>query len=51
VKLSTTSTLEPAFTTKQNQVCIEAVGVRITADSGYPIGNLAALLREVARSC
>jgi transposase-like protein len=51
VKLPTTSALEPTFTAKQSHVCIEAAGVRITADNGYPIGNLATLLREVARPC
>jgi len=51
VKLPAVSALGPAFTANQNHVCIEAAGVRITADSGYPIGNLATLLREVARSC
>ena len=51
VKLSATSAFEAAFTAKQSRVCIEAAGVRITADNGYPIGNLAALLREVVRSC
>ena len=51
VKLSASSVLEPEFTAKQSHVCIEAAGVRITADNGYPISNLATLLREVARSC
>jgi len=51
VKLSAASALVPEFTANQNYVCIEAAGVRITADSGYPIGNLATLLREVAQPC
>ena len=51
VRLSAVSALMPAFTANQNHVCIEAAGVRITADSGYPISNLATLLREVAQPC
>jgi hypothetical protein len=51
VKLSAASGIAPAFTATQSHVCIEAAGVRITADNGYPIGNLATLLLEVARTC
>ena len=35
----------------QNQVSIEASGIRITAGSEYPDGKLAALLREVMQQC
>ena len=35
----------------QSHICIEVVGARITADSGYPAEKLAALLRGVARGC
>lgn len=33
------------------QLCISVDGVQITADSNYPPEKLAALLREVKRSC
>jgi len=35
----------------QNQVSIEAAGIRIIADSEYPIIKLTELLREVVRPC
>jgi len=34
-----------------SQLCVEAAGVRITADSTYPPSSLAALLRELVRPC
>jgi len=34
-----------------SQLCVEAAGVRITADSEYPPEKLAALLRELIRPC
>lgn len=33
------------------RLCVEFAGMRITADSDYPPANLAALVRELARSC
>ena len=51
VKLSAPMALPAADATQQDHICIEAAGVRITASSGYPIGNLTALMREVARPC
>ena len=43
----------PAFTetAAAGRVCVEAGAFRITADSGYPAGMLAELLREAARQC
>jgi len=37
--------------TPLGQLSVEAGGVRITADSGYPPEKLAALLRELTRPC
>ena len=51
VKMSARPALPPIAATSQSQVCIETVGVRITADSEYPVGKLAELMREVVRSC
>ena len=34
-----------------NGVCIEAVGIRITAGGDYPAEKLAALLRSVTQPC
>ena len=34
-----------------NQICIEAIGIRITAGGEYPIDKLTELLRTVSRSC
>jgi len=36
---------------KQDQICIETGGVRITAASEYPADKLAALVRELMRPC
>ena len=46
VKLSRQSTL-PVADIEQNRVCIEAAGIKITAESGYPAEKLALLLRAV----
>ena len=35
----------------RNQISIESVGVRITADGGYPGDKLTELLRVVMRTC
>ena len=51
VKMSAPPALPPLTDALKGQVCIEAAGLRITADSGYPAGKLAELMREVARSC
>ena len=51
VRMLTRSALPPMAATSHSQVCIETTGVRITADSEYPVRNLAELIREVARSC
>ena len=51
VKLATRSTFQPMAANQQNNVCVEASGVRITADSGYPVDKLAYLMRAVMRSC
>ena len=51
VKLATRPTFPPVGANQQNNVCIEASGVRITADSGYPVDKLAYLMRAVMRSC
>ena len=37
--------------TRQNQINVEAAGLRITAGSEYPADKLAALLRELSSSC
>jgi hypothetical protein len=37
--------------TLQGQICIEATGMRITADSAYPIAHLTEFLRGVALIC
>jgi len=51
IKMSAQPALPPIDATSQSQICIETVGVRITADSKYPVGKLAELIREVVRSC
>ena len=47
VKLASTSAYPSAAITEQNQVSVEAAGLRIVAGGGYPIDKLAYLLREV----
>ena len=51
VKLPESPALSSNETHYQNQICIEAAGVRLTAGDGYPIEKLAGLLREVMRPC
>jgi transposase-like protein len=51
VKLAGRSALPPTERTQQGEISIEAAGIRITADSVYPIGNLATLLRMVVQPC
>jgi hypothetical protein len=51
VKMTSRPALPPTDATYQSRVCIETAGVRITADSEYPVVKLAELMREVARSC
>jgi hypothetical protein len=41
----------PSADSRQNQVCIDASGIRITAGGEYPADKLAALLQEVMRPC
>jgi transposase-like protein len=41
----------PGVAPIQNQILIEAAGIRITADSEYPVMKLADLMREVLRPC
>jgi hypothetical protein len=50
VKLPNQSSLFPA-TDIDNHLCIDAIGLRITAGGNYPLDKLVAVLREVARSC
>jgi transposase-like protein len=50
IKLTETRELPPAMTA-QNQISVEAGGMRITAGSEYPADKLSALLRELASSC
>ena len=38
-------------TSARGEIRIEAAGLRITADSAYPAGNLAELIRGVAAPC
>ena len=35
----------------QGHICVETAGMRITADSAYPVAQLAELLREAGRPC
>ena len=51
VKLASNAALQPTAYDHQNHVCVEAPGVRITADSGYPVDKLAYLMRTVMQSC
>ena len=51
VKLPERSTVAQAKDIMQNQVCVEAAGVRITAGGEYPINKLAELLQIVSRVC
>jgi len=51
VKLPAQPTSQPAMTILKNQICIEAAGIRVTADGEYPIDKLSALLSVVNRSC
>jgi transposase-like protein len=37
----------PATPPPPGQICVEAKGMQITADSGYPVEKLSALLREL----
>jgi len=39
------------ISTSMGQVSVETGSYKVTADSGYPADKLAALLRELARSC
>jgi len=41
----------PPTSVQHNQICIDTGSFKITAGAGYPMENLAMLLREVARSC
>jgi hypothetical protein len=50
VKLPNRFALSPA-TDVDSHLCIDAVGLRITAGSNYPLDKLVAVLREVGRSC
>ena len=51
VKLADQSMPSLSAVTAQNQISIEACGVRIAAGCEYPADKLAALLREVVRPC
>ena len=43
--------LPPSGASGQNQISIEAVGVRLTAGKEYPVEKLAVLLREMRQPC
>jgi putative transposase len=49
VKLPALPAMPPAAAINENQISIEAAGMRITAGFGYPVAKLAELLREVAQ--
>ena len=51
VRLSAQAAYQPAAAIDQNQVCVEASGMRVTAGSGYPADSLAYLLRAVTQPC
>jgi len=51
VKLADSQTVAPVPVRFQGQLQINTGGIQITADVGYPVEKLAALLREVTRSC
>jgi hypothetical protein len=38
-------------TVESGQLCVEANGIHITADSSYPADKLAVLLRELGKQC
>jgi transposase-like protein len=50
VKLTTQGALPVATTINHGQVSVEAFGVRITADAGYPADKLVYLMRAVIQS-
>jgi transposase-like protein len=49
LKLTEQNASSPASVARQDQVCIDAEGIRIAAGSEYPVEKLAALVREVMR--
>ena len=51
LKLAPRATALPPSGGLENQICIEAAGVRLTAGSEYPTEKLAELLRAVMRPC
>jgi len=51
VTLSNQPVAFPPVANTNSQVSVEASGIRITAGGEYPTDKLAALLREVVRSC
>lgn len=51
VKLAGKLALPPTPSNSQGHLSIEAVGMRITADAGYPIDKLSVLLRMMMRPC
>ena len=51
VKLPEQSALPPFGGVQQSHICVEAAGVRISADSEYPVGKLAELIRTVMSPC
>ena len=51
VRLSEPLALLPSEKDQQGQISIDTAGIRITADSNYPIDSLAALLRMVVYPC
>ena len=50
-KLPMQPSLPPVAGVSQNDICVEIPGMRLTAGSGYPIDQLAELLRMVSREC
>jgi hypothetical protein len=51
VKLTERSSRPSPAAADQGKVCIESSGARIIATGGYPADKLAALMRELRRSC
>ena len=51
VKLPEQSALSPFGGVQQSHICVEAAGVRISADSGYPVGKLTELIKTVMSPC
>ena len=51
IKLAEAPTLPIQATAHQSQVQVDVAGILITADSEYPIGMLATLIRELRRPC